>query len=61
MMADSGVIITVIIGFIVSSIFFFSSFGFVDENHAFTIGGFGLFIGGIAGYIISVYVLIKGL
>jgi len=48
------------VGIIISLFFFFASFGFLDENGAYTIGGFGLFIGAIAGFAISIYVIVKG-
>lgn len=60
-MVNWGILGSVVLGVIISSIFFFSSFGFVDENNAFTLGGFALFIGGIGGYVACIYVLVRGL
>lgn len=51
----SGVIM-IIIGFL----FFFSSFLFVDDNNSFTIGGFGLFVGGITGVVIGIIFAVAG-
>ena len=60
-MVNYGYLGTGIMVILISSIFFFGSFGFVDQNNEFTIGGFGLFVGGIVGYIISIYVIARGL
>jgi hypothetical protein len=54
-------VLVIVVGFVISSIFFFGSFGFVDQDGAFTIGGFALFIGGIAGYCMTVYAVVKSL
>ena len=48
--------ITILIGLF----FIFGSFTQVDNNNSFTIGGFGLFVGGITGLVIGVIIGVIG-
>lgn len=54
------ILLTIILGISVSTIFIFGSFEFVDKDNAFTEGGLILFVIGIFGYALTAYVSIIG-
>ena len=46
--------------FIISLVFFFSSFSYVDAENNFTTGGLVLFVAGLFGFIFSIFLVYRG-